>query len=161
MTPPRIYLETTMFNFPFADDSPQYRDDTRRLFEEIKTGKFTPYTSTYATDELKATQNVELRTKMIGLIPEHDIKILESAEGVDRLASLYIAGEAIPVGFYTDALHIAMTAIYGLDFIVSLNFQHIVRDWTIERVGAINAREGYGRIGIYKPGEVINDGKNS
>jgi len=160
LTPPRIYLETTMFNFPFADDAPQYRDDTRRLFEEIKAGKYDPYTSTYATDELKATQNVELRGKMMGLIPEHDIKILEPAEGVDRLASLYIAGEAIPVGFYTDALHIAMTAIYGLDFIVSLNFQHIVRPWTIERVSAINAQEGYGRIGIYRPNEVINDGKN-
>jgi hypothetical protein len=24
---PKIYLETTMFNFPFADDAPQYRAD--------------------------------------------------------------------------------------------------------------------------------------
>jgi hypothetical protein len=27
----RIYLETTMFNFPFVDDAPQYRADTERL----------------------------------------------------------------------------------------------------------------------------------
>ncbi len=32
---PTIYLETTMFNFPFADDAPQYKADTLRLFEEI------------------------------------------------------------------------------------------------------------------------------
>ncbi|MFP3041494.1 hypothetical protein LQZ19_06685 [Treponema primitia] len=51
MRTPRIYLETTMFNFPFADDSPQYRDDTRRLFEEIKVGRFQPFTSAYATGE--------------------------------------------------------------------------------------------------------------
>jgi predicted nucleic acid-binding protein len=157
---PRIYLETTMFNFPFVEDSPQYRADSQKLFEEIKAGKFEPYTSTYATDELKATQDIELRAKMMGLIVEYGVKILEPAEGVDRLASLYIAGEAIPVGFYTDALHIAMTALYGLDFIVSLNFQHIVREWTIEKVLKINDQEGSGKIGIYKPGEVINDEKN-
>jgi hypothetical protein len=39
---PKIYLETTMFNFPFADDAPQYQADTLRLFEEIKAGKFDP-----------------------------------------------------------------------------------------------------------------------
>jgi hypothetical protein len=31
-----IYLETTIFNFPFADDAPQYKADTLKLFEEIK-----------------------------------------------------------------------------------------------------------------------------
>jgi hypothetical protein len=37
---PTIYLETTIFNFPFADDAPQYKADTLRLFAEIKAGKF-------------------------------------------------------------------------------------------------------------------------
>ena len=36
MRAPTIYLETTIFNFPFADDAPQYRDDTLPLFAEIK-----------------------------------------------------------------------------------------------------------------------------
>jgi len=37
---PSVYLETTIFNFPFADDAPQYRDDTLQLFREIRAGKF-------------------------------------------------------------------------------------------------------------------------
>ena len=28
-----IYLETTIFNYPFADDAPQYKADTLRLFK--------------------------------------------------------------------------------------------------------------------------------
>jgi hypothetical protein len=36
MRVPAIYLETTIFNFPFVDDAPQYRSDTLELFEEIK-----------------------------------------------------------------------------------------------------------------------------
>jgi hypothetical protein len=56
MSIPKIYLETTMFNFPVADDSPQYRDDTRKLSEEIKAGKFEPYTHRYAPLGLKVLE---------------------------------------------------------------------------------------------------------
>jgi hypothetical protein len=38
---------------------------------------------------------------------------------------------------------------------VSLNFTHIVRPWTIERVRRVNRRESYQGIGIYKPAEVL------
>ena len=36
---PNIYLETTIFNFYFADDAPELRQDTLKLFQEIKEGK--------------------------------------------------------------------------------------------------------------------------
>jgi hypothetical protein len=49
-----------------------------------------------------------------------------------------------------------MATVYGLDFIVSLNFQHIVREWTIKKVAEINAGEGFYPIGIYKPAEVLS-----
>ena len=39
--------------------------------------------------------------------------------------------------------------------VISLNFEHIVRPWTIERVRKINIQEGYKGIGIYKPEEVL------
>jgi hypothetical protein len=41
---PKIYLETTIFNFPFAEDAPQYKADTLKLFNEIRAGRFEPYT---------------------------------------------------------------------------------------------------------------------
>lgn len=49
---PTIYLETTIFNFPFAADAPQYRADVLRLFAEIKEGMFRPFTSEYVTREI-------------------------------------------------------------------------------------------------------------
>ena len=61
----------------------------------------------------------------------------------------------MPPGFPTDALHIAMTTVYGLDFIVSLNFEHIAREWTVKKVESVNTREGYKVIGIYRPMEVL------
>ncbi len=67
MRVPTMYLETTIFNFPFADDSPQYKADTLKLFEEIKEGKFKPFTSEYVIQELEADRNTEKRERMKAL----------------------------------------------------------------------------------------------
>ena len=67
---------------------------------------------------------------------------------------------AVPPGYPTDALHIALTAVNELDFIVSLNFEHIARNWTIERVSRVNEREGFKKIGIFMPEEVLKNYEN-
>lgn len=154
---PAIYLETTIFNFPFADDAPQYKADTLKLFEEIKTGKFEPYTSVYTIDELQAEPNQDNRNRMMQIIADYNIKVLEKNTKSDTLAGLYIQEGAVKASYLSDALHIAIAAVNRLDFIVSLNFQHIVKRKTIEKTAVINVREGYKQIGIYQPSEVIND----
>jgi hypothetical protein len=58
---PKIYLETSVFNFRFVDDAPDKKRDTLRLFDEIKQGKYEPYTSDYVLDELKNAQNPSAR----------------------------------------------------------------------------------------------------
>ena len=160
MRKPKIYLETTIFNFPFADDAPQLRADTLKLFEEIKTGKYEPYTSIYVLDELENTVQTDKLRKMKGLIEIYNITVIPISEEAERLAGLYLAEEVINKKYMTDAYHIAITTVSGLDFIVSLNFRHIVKQKTIRETARINGREGYKQIGIYEPAEVIN-GKDS
>jgi hypothetical protein len=160
MSIPRIYLETSIFNFPFADDAPKYRDETIILFELIKEGKYEPYTSTYTFEEINLTEDEGKRTKLKAQVYDYGIKILQPNDEVRQLAGIYLTEGAVKVSYPTDALHIAITTVYGLDCIISMNFQHIVRRTTIERVGNINAREGYKRIGIYFPAEVIYDEEN-
>jgi hypothetical protein len=154
----KIYLETTMFNFYYAPDVPGYRvlkGQVRQVFDLIKAGQFEPYTSAYTTDELEAETNIERREQMKGLITNYGIRFLGQSDEAERLAALYIQEEAVPAAYPTDAAHIAITAVNGLDFIVSLNFGHIARPWTIERVRRVNVREGYKGIGIYRPAEVL------
>jgi predicted nucleic acid-binding protein len=156
MDKPKIYLETTIFNFPFADDAPDLKADTLKLFEEIKAGKYDPYTSIYALDELENTVQTDKLKKMKGLIETYNITVIPINEEAERLAAFYLAEGAVNKKFMTDAYHIAITAVYGLDFIVSLNFQHIVKQKTIRETARINEREGYKQIGIYEPSELIN-----
>ncbi|MDR3247960.1 MAG: hypothetical protein LBT39_04165 [Treponema sp.] len=156
----RIYLETTMFNFPFVDDAPQYRADTLQLFDEIKAGKFEPYTSEYVVRELNNTKEGKRKNDMIQLLADCGAVILQQGEEIERLASIYVAEGIIPAAYETDALHIAAATVNRLDFIVSLNFQHIVKQKTIEKTEIINYRIGYKKIGIYIPAEVINYDEN-
>jgi predicted nucleic acid-binding protein len=154
---PSIYLETTIFNFPFADDAPHYQSDTKCLFAEIKAGKFKPFTSEYVIDELEDTQDAEKLKNMKALIAEHRIEVLPGNDEIIRLAGQYTTLGVIPEKYATDALHIAAAAVAGLDYIISLNFRHIVKHKTIIETEIINAREGYKRVFIHTPAEVTDN----
>jgi predicted nucleic acid-binding protein len=151
-----IYLETSVFNFVFADDAPDKRRDTLKLFEEIKQGKYEPYTSQYVIEELNDAPE-EKRLKMLRLIQDYGVQLIRANEQADTLASVYVSEGVIPAKYSTDAQHIASAVVAGMDFIVSLNFKHIVKRKTIEMTEMINYRQGYKKVGIYSPAEVIDD----
>jgi len=160
----KVYIETTLFNFYFAEKGNQYYgetvkycQETKRFFEAVRGGKFEPYTSEYAIAEIEGEHNEKHRLEMLQLVADCNVTILPGDEKAKWLARRYIEAKAIPEKFPNDALHIASAAIYGLDFIVSLNFQHIVRDRAIQITAQINEAEGYKDVGIYEPGEVIGD----
>jgi len=156
MRVPKIYIETSVFNFYFAEDAPDKLKDTLKLFEEIKEGKYEPYISNSVLLELEKDAEPK-RTQMLKLIEDYNITILPVKIEERLLANIYVAEGIIPQKYATDALHIASTTINNLDFIVSYNFKYIVKRKTITLTESINLREGYKRIGIFSPTEVIED----
>jgi hypothetical protein len=148
-----------MFSFYYEKrEGPRYQEykaQVRQILGQIKAGKYEPYTSPYATDEIEGEKDPMKREKMKGLVKEYGVTILERTEEVERLAALYIREKVISPEWPADAAYIAITVINGLDFIVSLNFTHIARPWTIEMVRRVNSREEYKGVGIYKPAEVL------
>jgi predicted nucleic acid-binding protein len=158
MRTPKIYLETTLFNYYFDEDRDAH-SDTVRLFEECAAGKFEPYTSLYVTDELEDAPN-DKRANMLALIERYGISVLAASDEIIKLARRYISESALPEGSITDAIHIAAAVVYDLDMIISLNFRHIVKEKTIKLTGAINTLLGYKPITITSPMEVIDDEKS-
>jgi len=159
MDKPKIYLETTMFSFYYEErTAPLYLEHktlVRRVFELIQAGVYKPYTSPYATREIDNEPVQSKRERMQALVSDYGIEVLPMTEEIERLAALYVREKAIAPAWTADAAHIATATYNGLDFIVSLNFAHIVRPWTIEKVRSVNVREKYRAIGIYKPAEVL------
>jgi len=164
METPKVYIETTLFNFYFAHTRGQYYGktveycrDARRFFEAVKAGEFEPYTSEDVIRELRKTRDKCRRDEMLKLLEDCGVRVLPEDERVEWLADRYIEATAIPAKHRTDALHIASAAVHGLDFIVSQNFEHIIKDKAIRLTAMVNEAEGYENIGIYEPGEVMGD----
>ena len=156
MRTPRVYLETSVFNFVFADNDPEKQHGALKLFEEIGQTLYKPYSSDYVLHELSAAQEPK-RGNMLRLLEKYSLNILPTNPEAERLAEIYVSEGIIPAKFSTDAVHIACATVNDLDFIVSYNFRHIVKRKTIIMTGAVNLREGYKQIGIFSPLEVIEN----
>jgi len=154
----KVYLETTLFSYYFDEDRDAHAD-TVTLFEECSEGKFEPYTSDYVIRELEGTPSEEKRERMLVLINQYDITVLEATDETDRLAECYVSESALSKGSLVDASHIAAATVNALDMIISLNFRHIVKEKTIQLTNAINTLQGYKKVKIKSPMEVIDSEK--
>ena len=155
MRTPRVYLETTLFNYYFDKDRDAHAD-TVKLFNEIKAGKYKAFTSGAVIEELEEAPE-EKYTAMFALIERYDISVLSISEDIDKLAEIYVTEGIIPQRFRTDGIHIAVAAVNNLDIIISLNFRHIVKKKTIDGTGKINEEQGYKRVEIFSPIMLIEE----
>jgi len=94
----KIYLETTVFNFIFEDDSPDKKQDAIKLFDEISQGKYIPYTSDYVLQELIKAEEPK-RTKMVSLLDQYEIKLLTPDKNAENLADKYVTEKIIPLKY--------------------------------------------------------------
>ena len=151
----RLYFETTTFNY-FFDENREGHEDVVKLFEAVKAGEFEGYTSDYVTDELKKASDPK-RSKMLALIDEYGLKVLQAKSEIADLGKLYIASGIIPASQIYDSLHVACVSVYELDVIISYNFQHINRNKTKIQTAVVNNKLGYGSISITTAKEVLNN----
>jgi predicted nucleic acid-binding protein len=154
MYKPKIYMETSAVNFVFADDAPDKRDDTVKLFEEIKQRKYEAFAGYHVIAEINKAGR-ELREKLLALLKDNNVVVLPPNDDIHYLADLYVKEGIIPLKYRDDAVHIATASYYGMDIIISWNFKHIVKRKTILMTGIVNAREGYKQVSIHSPSEVI------
>ena len=150
----KIYLDTTIFNFVFADDSPKERDLTRKFFNQIH--QYEVFISDIVVEEILNCPAPK-REKMLNLFEHHGIEELALDEDARQLAIKYIKEGIIPLKYQDDALHIAIASVNHMDVLLSWNFSHIVKLKTKREVIGVNMLLGYGPIEIYSPLEVVDD----
>ena len=67
----KIYLDTSVINFLFADDVPEKKDITKSLFEEIAQGKYEVYISELVIAEINKTKDEEKKSKLLKIIQKY------------------------------------------------------------------------------------------
>ena len=146
MTKLRIYLDTSVINFLFADDAPEKRDVTLEFFEEYVTRRVHDcFMSSVVVDELERTKDTATREKLLKAVRDYPLAMLaiEPREEIVSLADSYREKGAIPAAKIEDSMHVALATVYQMDALISWNFQHLANLTKERRIAAVNEALGY------------------
>jgi len=155
----KLYVETSVWNFLFADDAPEKKEATEKFFAEVETGKYEIFISETVIFEIDAA-NPEKRNLLLETIARYNPATLETNQDVRTLVEKYLEYGLLSEKHFRDIQHIAHGAAHGMRAIVSWNQKHIVKMKTYDLVNAANMSLGYHVIQIWTPQEVIEDGRN-
>ena len=151
----KLYLETSVWNFYFADDSPDKRDITREFFRNIEKNQYEIFISRIVIEEIDRA-DINTSNKLMNLIDKFSPGRLVVDYEVQTLAEQYINELILPVKKLEDALHAAISSVYVMDILVSWNCRHLANYNKKKMINVINLREAYKTIDIITPMEVIN-----
>ena len=154
---PRLYLETSVWNFLFAEDALEKRESTIEFFRELEQRKYEAFISDVVIREIGRTEETE-RSNLLLLLNKYNPAVLPSSEEVASFAEKLVTQDVIPERFRDDALHISYAVVNELDILASWNMRHIVKLRTKVMVNALAEMEGFKRIIICTPEEVIGYG---
>jgi predicted nucleic acid-binding protein len=155
----KIYLDTSVINFLFADDTPDFKKITEDFFKEYF-GRYDIFVSDIVLLEINKTVDQEQKSRLLSVIDDYPFKILEIAnnEAIGYLSELYIKEGVIPQKKKEDALHIAVATVYEMDILLSWNFKHLANIKKQININAINEKEGYlKKLSLLSPLEVEYD----
>ncbi|MDR1947984.1 MAG: hypothetical protein LBQ38_01190 [Spirochaetaceae bacterium] len=146
----RIYIENSVIGGYFDEE---FKDQTQKLFDAFRNGIYKAVISAHTIWELNngAPDNVKENLKTIEL-EEHDV-----TEEMLELTEKYMNEKIVSENYRSDALHIAVATVLGVDVLVSWNFKHIVNLDKIKLFNSVNMREGYNLLEIRTPQEVIRN----
>ena len=149
----RIYFDTTIPNYLFADDRPDRMEFTWQLWERCMAGEYEVFVSDVFYGELKRCPEPKLG-RMLQEMKSVTFEHLKESDEVKALADEYIRGGALTEKNLNDCLHIAYAVVNDCDIILSWNFDH-TRDWTKGKVKEVNATNRYKGIGILSPDDFL------
>ena len=84
-----------------------------------------------------------------------NIPLLPITEAVGPLATALVQGTALPAKAMNDALHVAVAAVRGVDYLVTWNYRHLDNAETKPDIRNTCARHGYAAPEICTPGELM------
>lgn len=159
---PKIYLDTSVINFLFADDTPEKKEITVDFFNNfVKTGIYQTFISNFVLQEINQTEDVNKRQELLKVIDDYFIENLplNNIEEITFLAQLYINKEIIPIKKTFDALHIAASVTHYIDYLVSWNYRHLANVNREKKIMIVNSENNYFHpIRIITPIELIDYG---
>ena len=156
-----IYLDTSVINFLFADDAPEKKAITIDFFDNfVKTHQYNTYASNFVIEEIANTANDEKRNQLLNVLKKYPVQLIEvESDEVPDLAKKYSDAGIIPAKKIFDTLHVAVSTIYQMHFLVSWNYKHLANIYREQKIRQVNiANHYFNELRIVTPLELIDYG---
>ncbi len=151
-----VYIETTVISYLTAWLS---RDLIRAAHQQItlewwsnRRNDFDIFVSEFVINEASSGDKDAAEKRLETL---EGIALLDVNSEVENLAKNLISEKALPTKAATDALHIAVAAVHGIDYLLSRNCKHIANAEMQKIIGKVCADNGYKRPTICTPEELL------
>jgi PIN domain len=154
---PRIYVETTIVSYlvGWLNRRDLYvaanQEYTRQWWAERRHA-FALYASAVVLQEA-ADGTAELASARLDLL--RDLTMLEVDRAADELQARILRDTAMPAKAALDALHIAVAAVNGMDYLITWNCKHIANAVTLPKVYAVCRQAGYEPPYVCTPPELM------
>lgn len=158
MRNPHLYLETSVWNFCFADDAPEKKEITLRFFERIGRGDvYEAFISDVVIQEIGRAESGKAK-RLLDVIAQYSPKILTVNEESIELAQRYLYEGLLPANKIEDAMHAAIATVYEMDALISWNLKHLANYRKMELINGVNMKSGYcKRLELITPMEVSDE----
>ncbi|MBI1783652.1 type II toxin-antitoxin system VapC family toxin, partial [Candidatus Sumerlaeota bacterium] len=140
---PKLYIETTVISYLVAHPSKHVilagQQEVTRRFWEDRMGRYEPYISAAVLEEIREGDAEMARFREAAIAA---LKILPATGAAFDLADHLVRRRVIPEKAHKDAMHIAIAAIHGMEFLVTWNCRHIANAAISRRVADLMRSEG-------------------
>lgn len=156
MSAPKLYVETTIPSYLTARLSQDLRlaadQEATTEWWETRRQDYSLFISDFVLDEVGDGDPSLAAARLAALA---GIPSLDVTGEVDRLAEEFLAGSLIPIKAMQDAFHVAVSAVHGMDFLLTWNCTHINNVTIIRRLERVCEQAGYVCPVICTPSELL------
>jgi hypothetical protein len=155
---PRVYVETTVPSYLTAWSS---RDLVRAAHQQIirewwdqRRARFDLFISQVVLGECQSGDPTAAAERLEVL---QDLPLLEQTEEATKLAQALLEQVPLPEWAAVDALHIALAAVHGMDYLLTWNCTHIANATLREPIESVCRASGYEPPTICTPEELLSE----
>ena len=155
---PTLYMETTipsyLTSWPSRDLIIAGHPQITKEWWDKRRDAFGIYISQFVVDEAKAGDPGGARERMKAI---KDLPLRDITPEVERLAAGILASGVIPQRAVTDAAHIAIAAVHGMDFLMTWNCVHLANAIIAKEVAKVCRPHGFECPVICTPEELLGE----
>lgn len=155
MTKPRVYIDTTIVSYLTAFPS---RDLVRAAHQQVTRewwrarGAFDLYASQVVLQEASAGDPAAAAERLEAL---QEASLLAVTEEAIALGEALVRGGGLPAKASADALHVAVAAVHGMEYLLSWNCTHIANVTLRGKIESICRESGVDPPAICTPIEFV------